>query len=156
MTVKTRPRWRAIHLACHGLVDTARPLRSALALSIDERGPGLLTCADIYRTRLATDLAVLSACRTGQGTIYRIEGIVGLTQAFMLAGAPRVLVSLWDVDDEATAAFMTAFYKHWNPKDGSGASATKALRAAQDAVRKDKRWKHPSYWSAWVLWGLPD
>ncbi|MHC5010994.1 MAG: CHAT domain-containing tetratricopeptide repeat protein [Planctomycetota bacterium] len=154
-----RPRWRAVHFACHGLVDSERPLRSALALSFEEDGSNLLTCADVMQSRIDADLAVLSACETGRGKIYRSEGIVGFTQAFMLAGAPRVLCSLWKVDDEATRALMVKFYELWNPEDGSeGHEAAEALRRAQEYVRTHPdhpAWAHPYYWAAWVLWGLP-
>ena len=75
----------------------------------------------------------------------------------MLAGAPRVLVSLWKVDDEATQALMVKFYELWNPKAGKRrVDAATALRRAQAHVRSKTKWKHPYYWAAWVLWGLPD
>ena len=63
---------------------------------------------------IPADLVVLSGCETGRGKIYQAEGIIGLTRAFMVAGAPRVLCSLWKVDDEATRALMTEFYALWS------------------------------------------
>ena len=69
----------------------------------------------------------------------------------MFAGAPRVICSLWKVDDEATRALMTKFYELWTP----GTSAAAALRGAQAHVRTQKGWEHPYYWGAWVLWGVP-
>ena len=155
-----RKRWEAVHLACHGLVDPARPANTALALALEPDGQCLLPCEEIFTLQVPADLTVLSACETGRGAVYRSEGIVGLAQAFMLAGSPRVLVSLWRVDDRATQALMLAFYDAWRPKDGRprmGAAA--ALRHAQAKVRSDPdhpEWKHPFYWAAWVLWGLPD
>ena len=98
-----------------------------------------------------------SDLETGKGRVLKAEGIVGLTRAFMYAGAPRVICSLWKVDDEATRALMVKFYALWNPKDGSkpmGPAA--ALRAAQEFVKSQEKWKHPYYWAAWVLWGLGD
>jgi CHAT domain-containing protein len=87
------------------------------------------------------------------------EGLVGLARAFMFAGAPRVLGSLWKVDDDATRALMTRFYELWNPADGKpGLPTAEALRRAQALVRDDPahpQWRHPYYWAAWVLWGLP-
>ena len=155
--VGTRKRWAAIHLACHGLVDPQRPLRSALGLAFESDGSNLLVCADIFQHTIPADLAVLSACETGKGRIVSGEGIVGLTRAFMLAGAPRVLVSLWKVDDLATQALMIEFYRRWRPKDGAERmDAATALREAQAVVRKNPKWKHPYYWAAWVLWGLPE
>jgi tetratricopeptide (TPR) repeat protein len=150
-----RARWRAVHFACHGLLDPDRPAFSSLALSPAGEDDGFLTSLEVFRTPIAADLVVLSACETAKGRIYRAEGIVGLTRAFMFAGAPRVLCSLWKVDDEATRALMTRFYSAWNPKTGAPSGAAAALRAAQDHVRSQPRWAHPYYWAAWVLWGLP-
>lgn len=107
--------------------------------------------------QIPADLAVLSACETGTGKLVGGEGIVGLTRAFMYAGTPRVLCSLWKVDDEATAALMRAFYAAWTPKDGSpGVTPAEALRQAQALIRAQAKWAHPYYWAAWVLWGLPE
>ncbi len=149
-------RWRAIHFACHGLVDPEEPGRSALAITPDGTDDGFLTGLDIFKLRFAADLVVLSACETGKGKVFRTEGIVGLTHAFMFAGAPRVICSLWKVDDDATRALMVKFYDLWNPKDGKGLSAAAALQKAQEHIRAQPQWKHPYYWAAWVLWGLPD
>ena len=154
--LRARERWQAVHFACHGLLDVEDPLQSALALSFEESGDNLLTCADVFQRRIPADLVVLSACATGRGRIYRTEGIVGLTQAFMLAGAPRVLVSLWKVDDAATCELMTRFYGLWRPKRGPGLPPAEALAKAQAAVCAQERWRHPHYWAAWVLWGLPE
>jgi CHAT domain-containing protein/tetratricopeptide (TPR) repeat protein len=149
--VAKRPRWHAIHLACHGLVDPERPTMSALALSADTNQDGLLKALDVFRMRLPADVVVLSACETGRGKVVRGEGIVGFTQAFMFSGAPRVVVSLWKVDDLATRALMEKFHAEWK----AGVPAAKALRDAQTFVRSQEKWKHPAYWAAWVLWGLP-
>jgi tetratricopeptide (TPR) repeat protein len=145
-------RWRAVHLACHGLIDPDRPAFCSLAISPGEGGDGFLSALEVANSDIPADLVVLSACETARGRVVRGEGILGLARAFMCAGAPRVLASLWKVDDEATHALMTAFYKRWK----AGSSASKALREAQQEVRSDPRWSHPSYWAAWVLWGLPD
>ena len=115
-----------------------------------------MTCLEILRVQIPSDLVVLSACQSAQGRIYRSEGIVGLTRAFMYAGAPRVLCSLWKVDDEATQALMIKFYELWHPKTGEGLGAAEALKKAQEHVRSRPKWKHPYYWGAWVLWGLPE
>jgi CHAT domain-containing protein len=155
--VGKRKRWGAVHLACHALVDPDHPMQSALALSGSDTESSLLSCADIFGLRIPADLAVLSACETGKGTVYQTEGILGLTQAFMLAGSPRVLVSLWKVEDEATRALMVKFYELWRPRDGSpGLPAATALKRAQAHVRAQKKWAAPYYWAAWVLWGLPE
>lgn len=155
--VAERTRWHAIHLGCHGLVDPENPMRCSLALTPEAGGSGLLMAQDVGLLKMPTDLAVLSACETMKGRIYRGEGIVGISRMFMYAGAPRLLASLWKVDDEATRALMIEFYRLWNPKDGTKPLSTaEALAGAQAHVRKQKKWEHPYYWAAWVLWGLPD
>ncbi|MDJ0973656.1 MAG: CHAT domain-containing protein [Planctomycetota bacterium] len=157
--IAKRPRWRAMHLACHGLIDADVPLRSALALTPTKDSDGMLTVLDVIGRSIPTDLAVLSACETGKGQVVRAEGIVGLTRAFMVAGAPRVICSLWKVDDEATRALMERFYALWLGTDAQpGKPPAEALREAQAFVKNHPEhpdWKHPYYWGAWVLWGLP-
>ncbi|MHC4957655.1 MAG: CHAT domain-containing protein [Planctomycetota bacterium] len=145
------PRWRSLHLACHGLIDVERPAFSALAFTPVEPRDGRLRALDLARTRVDADLVVLSACESGKGKVYLSEGIVGFTRAFMIAGAPRVIVSLWKVDDAATRALMVRFYELWN----SGLGVAEALGGAQEFVRAQKRWGHPYFWAAWKLWGLP-
>jgi CHAT domain-containing protein len=155
--VASRKRWRAVHLACHGLVDPERPTLSSLAFTPEGDEDGFLTCLEVLRMRIPADLAVLSACDTGRGKVVQGEGIVGLTRAFMYAGAPRVLCSLWPVDDRATGALMVRFYELWNPRDGRpSVPVAEALRRAQEHVRSTEGWAHPRCWAAWVLWGLPD
>ena len=155
-SLKTNERWRAVHFACHGLIDVERPMLSSLALSSAGEDDGFLTALEVLRMEIPADLAVLSACETGKGRVVKGEGIVGLTRAFMFAGAPRVICSLWKVDDGATKALMIKFYELWNPQDGSkGLGAAEALKKAQAFVRAQEQWQHPYYWAAWVLWGLP-
>jgi len=125
---------------------------SSLAMAPSGEDDGFLSVLDVFRMKVPADLVVLSACETGKGKVVRGEGILGLARAFMFAGAPRVLVSLWKVDDEATKALMVKFYELWN----SGKGAAAALREAQSFVRAQEKWKHPRYWAAWVLWGLPE
>ena len=152
--VAARPRWRAVHLACHGLVDLDRPAFSSLALTSDpavEGGDGFLTALDVVRMSFSADLVTLSACETARGRVHAAGGTLGLPRAFMYAGASRVLCSLWKVDDEATRVLMTKFYERWK----AGAPAAQALRSAQAHIRAEGRWAHPYYWAAWTLWGLP-
>ena len=149
-----RTRWRALHLACHGAIDPANPALSGLALTPVGEDDGKLRVTDIQRMRVHADLVALSACETAVGKLTRSEGTLGLTRAFMLAGASRVLVSQWRVDDDATSALMKRFYELWNPKEGGGLAAAAALRKAQAFVRGHDKWKHPYYWGAWQLWGL--
>ncbi len=148
----SRARWAAVHFACHGRIDAERPTLSALVLAPDAADDGMLTCLDAFRLRIPADLAVLSACETAKGRLFQSEGIVGLTRAFMYAGTPRVIVSLWKVDDAATRALMVRFYAEWR----GGAGAGLALRRAQSRVAATPGWAPPRYWAAWQLWGLPD
>ena len=155
--LKKKTRWRAVHLACHGIVDVDDPRASRLALTRDGENDGYLHALEVFNLEVPADLVVLSGCKTGRGKVIEGEGLEGLTRAFMFAGAPRVIASLWDVEDEPTQALMNEFYRLWDGKDALGAAA--ALQAAQAYIRTHPthpEWKHPTYWAAWVLWGLPD
>lgn len=120
---------------------------SSLALTASGGDDGFLIALDVFGRTIPADLVVRSACETGKGRIVRGEGILGLTRAFMFASAPRVTGSLWKVDDEATRTLMVSFYELWDPRDGSKPLGTAAaLRAAQDPVRTQAKWKHPYSW----------
>jgi CHAT domain-containing protein len=127
---------------------------SGLVLSlVDEHGQPqdeFFRLHEIYNLKLNADLVVLSACQTALGKEVNGEGLVGLTRGFMYAGAARVLVSLWNVSDEAPAELMKRFY-HGMLKDGLRPAA--ALRAAQVSLWKDQRWEAPYFWAGFVLQG---
>jgi len=146
--------FRIVHFATHGLLNSQHPELSGLVLSlVDEKGRpqnGFLRLQEIYNLRLPADLVVLSACQTALGREVKGEGLVGLTRGFMYAGAQRVVASLWQVDDLATAALMKAFYRNML-QDGLSASA--ALREAQLEIRRHQRWAAPYYWAAFTLQG---
>jgi CHAT domain-containing protein len=99
---------------------------------------------------LSADLTVLSACQTALGREIRGEGLVGLTRSFMYAGVPRVVATLWKIDDAATAELMRAFYRALL-KEGRGPAA--ALRAAQLELARTPAWSAPYYWAGFVLQG---
>jgi len=124
----------------------------AFAQDDDPKEDGFLHTYEIFNLQLNTDLVTLSACETGLGKLSRGEGLIGLTRAFMYAGAPSVLVSLWSVD-ESTAALMKIFYQ--NLKDGM--SKAEALRQAKlKLIRKHESgmsFAHPFLWAAFVLVG---
>ncbi len=149
--------YRYLHFATHGFLNTTHPELSGIVLSmIDEDGMevnGFLRAHEIYNLRLPAELVVLSGCRTGLGKEIRGEGLVGLTRGFMYAGAARVMVSLWDVNDEATAEFMSKFYSAMIREKLPVAAA---LKTAQARMAKDKRWSSPYYWAAFVLQGEPN
>jgi CHAT domain-containing protein len=146
--------YRVVHFAAHGLLNDKHPELSGIVLSLlDRQGKeqdGFLTLADVFRMNLTADLVVLSACGTALGREVRGEGLIGLTRGFMYAGAARVVASLWNVDDAATADLMAHFYKRLL-KDGQ--RPAEALRWAQAEMREQKRWRHPYYWAAFVLQG---
>jgi CHAT domain-containing protein len=102
--------YRILHFSTYGLLDSEHPGLSGLVLSlVDRQGSqvdGFLRLEDIFNLNLHADLAVLSACQTGLGKNLRAEGMVGLTRGFMYSGVPRVIVSLWNVDDRSTAELM--------------------------------------------------
>ncbi|MCP4654029.1 MAG: CHAT domain-containing protein, partial [bacterium] len=147
-------RYRIVHFATHGEFDTAQPELSRLVLSlVDDQGrpqDGLLFAHQIYNLELPAELVVLSSCHSALGTEIRGEGLVGLTQGFMYAGAARVVVSLWNVDDQATAALMKRFYQHLL-EDGLRPAA--ALRKAQIAIGRELPWQAPYFWAGFVLQG---
>jgi CHAT domain-containing protein len=150
-------RYRFVHFSTHGLLDSAHPELSGIVLSLfDRQGreqDGYLRVNEILNLKLPVELVVLSGCRTGLGKEIKGEGLVGLTRAFMYAGAARIVVSLWDVSDEASARLMVHFYRGMlGPERLSSASA---LRAAQMALWKEGRWQAPYYWAAFVLQGKP-
>lgn len=146
--------YRFVHFATHGFLDSLNPELSGLVLSlVDEQGApqnGFLRAHEIYNLKLPAELVVLSACQTGLGKEIRGEGLVGLTRGFMYAGAARVVVSLWSVDDEATSELMSRFYSRMI-RDGLPAAA--ALRTAQIEMLKQARWQAPYFWAAFLLQG---
>jgi len=146
--------YRIIHFATHGLLDGEHPELSGVVLSlVDQQGQpqnGFLRLHDIYNLDLPAELVVLSACNTGLGKEVKGEGLIGLTRGFMYAGAKGVMASLWKVDDDATAELMKRFYQQVLEKKLPPAAA---LKEAQVAMMKEKRWAAPYYWAAFVLQG---
>jgi CHAT domain-containing protein/tetratricopeptide (TPR) repeat protein len=146
--------YRLVHIATHGLVNSRHPELSGLVLSlVDEQGrarDGFLRSHDIYNLRLAADLVVLSGCQTALGHEIRGEGLIGLVRAFMYAGAPRVVASLWNVRDEATSALMDRFYLEMIDH---GQPPSAALHRAQRWMSRHPRWSAPYYWAGFVLQG---
>ena len=147
-------KYRYVHFATHGYLDSARADLSAVVLSlVDEQGKpqdGFLRVYDIYNLRLRAELVVLSACETGLGKDVKGEGLVGLTRGFMYAGARRVIVSLWNVNDKATASLMQRLYAGMLKTHKTPAAS---LRAAQIEMLRQPQWQSPYYWAAFVLQG---
>jgi CHAT domain-containing protein/tetratricopeptide (TPR) repeat protein len=131
-----------LHLACHGQFRSDNPLFSSLRLA-----DGWLTVRDAHNLELRCGLAVLSACETGLSAVAPGDEMIGLARGFFSAGAASLVVTLWIVDDEETAALMSDFYKHLI----AGANPAAALRHAQ--LEMLERQPHPFYWSPFVLLG---
>ncbi len=154
-TVKAQPmqEYRYIHFATHAFIDEQRPNLSGLLFSFEPQSSedGVLDLREITRLKLNADLVTLSACSTGLGKLVDGEGLLGLTRAFFYAGARNVAVSLWNVNDPATAALMTAFYQNLT----RGFSEREALRQAKLALLRGSNpaWRHPYFWAAFVLVG---
>ena len=151
--------YRLIHFSTHGYVNEARPRFSGLVLSLPhdaastragkQSEDGLLAAYEIFNLKLKADLVVLSACETGLGKEIKGEGLMSLTRAFMYAGAPSVVVSLWNVNDETAADLMIRFYRHLQ----SGKTKSEALRQAQLETIRDNGF--PFFWAPFILIGKP-
>jgi CHAT domain-containing protein len=149
--------FRFLHFATHAYVDDRFPELSALVLSSfnasGEPQDGLLRLQDIYRLRLKADLVSLSACNTALGAQVDGEGLISLTRGFFYAGVPRVIATLWPVDDGATPELMTRAY---NLILRQGMPPSEALRRAQLEMwwrREPDEWRHPYYWAGFELHG---
>lgn len=146
--------YRIVHFATHGILNSKHPELSGIVLSLfDKLGRpqnGFLRLHDVFNLNLQAELVVLSACKTGLGEEVKGEGLVGLTRAFMYAGSPRVVVSLWNVDDQATSELMKTFYEKMLK---AGLKPAAALRTAQIEIWRNQQYTAPYYWAAFTLQG---
>jgi CHAT domain-containing protein/Tfp pilus assembly protein PilF len=146
--------YRLVHFATHSLIRDDYPALSGIVLSqFDVTGrpqEGVLRLHEIYDLSLTAELVVLAACQTALGREIKGEGLVGLNHGFFTAGAARLVVSLWDVDDRATAEFMGRFYKNLLDHD---LPPSRALRSAQLSMIQDDLWSAPYYWAGFALQG---
>ena len=153
------PRARVVHFATHAVLDLERPSESFLALA----GGDALTAREVDGLALQAGLVVLSACRGGSGTVSA-DGLLGLTRAFLLAGAASVIAPSWEIPDEPTVLLMAEFYRLYL----SGVAPDKALRSAQLKLLAELRTgrivaptpagpmvlpAHPLLWAGFVLQG---
>lgn len=147
-------KYRIIHVATHGLLNAERPQFTGVVLSLvgNKSHDGFVRTDEVFNLRLGSPLVMLSACETGLGKEKRGEGVMGLTRAFMYAGAPTVGVSLWSVADKSTADLMTDFYKRLL-STGQGTTPSGALRGAQLAMISGKKYSAPFFWAPFVLVG---
>mgnify|MGYP003578804315 CR=1 FL=1 len=146
-------KYRVIHVATHGLLNAERPQFTGVVLSLvgNKTHDGFVRTDEVFNLRLGSPVVMLSACETGLGKEKRGEGVMGLTRAFMYAGAPTVGVSLWSVADKSTADLMTDFYKRLFATGDTTSSS--ALRGAQLAMISGKKYSAPFFWAPFVLVG---
>jgi tetratricopeptide (TPR) repeat protein len=147
-------RYGVAHFATHALLNARHPELSGIVLSLyaadGQAEDGFLSVNDIYNLHMPADLVVLSVCESAVGKSVGAEGAANLARAFFYAGAPRVVASLWPVDDRASVAFMRAFYASLLQR---GQRPQEALIEAQREMRANPRWQAPYYWSGYVLQG---
>src|SRR5579875_2416057 len=148
------PRYTLVDFATHSLIDMRHPELSGVVLSLyDARGhreDGVLRMQDIYNLRMPADLVTLSVCDSSREPELGAEGSFGLSRAFFYAGVRRLVVSLWPVDDRASAQLMTLFYDQLLRQRQSPQAA---LQSAQAQLRRDPRWRAPFYWAGFVVQG---
>jgi CHAT domain-containing protein len=148
------PGSRYLHLATHGYLDSERPAYSGVLLAGD-----VLQTYEIFDLKLDAELTVLSACETGLGRLRRGEGIVGLTRAFLYAGSPSLVVSLWRVADTSTAALVARMYGNLRAGGSQRTALTEAKRWMLDAppgvdeLGYELRYDDPFYWAPFILVG---
>jgi len=142
--------YRILHLATHFLPNDNQPLYSKIALAQngDAEEDGFLQTYEVFNMNLNADLVVLSACNTALGKLQKGEGVIGISRAFLFAGVPSLVVSLWNVDDKATSIIMSDFYKYMK----AGFNKKQALRRAKvDYLRASGA--DPYYWAPFILIG---
>ena len=148
--------YSVIHFACHGYYDIDYPQMSSIVFGevstdVDSRKgqDGYLTLSEAAVLNLNANLVNLSACQTGLAKIQKGEGMSGLVRSFLVAGARKVGVTLWCVDDEATCEFMTRMYSKVNDY---GMTYQEAYSAVKEEFRNIEKWSSPYYWAAFILY----
>ncbi|HEY6330269.1 MAG TPA: CHAT domain-containing protein [Blastocatellia bacterium] len=151
-------KYRILHFATHGILDSNNPMYSNIVLSTDDKSPddGLLEAWEIMRLDLKADLAVLSACDTARGKTEGGEGVIGMSWAFFVAGCPTTVVSQWKVDSASTAQLMVEFHKNFLQNAQNPQMFWKkadALRRAMLTLMARPEYKDPYYWAGFVVVG---
>ncbi|MEK6282834.1 MAG: CHAT domain-containing tetratricopeptide repeat protein [Acidobacteriota bacterium] len=144
-----------LHFATHGILDNDNPLYSRLLLaSSNQNDDGYLEAREIMRLNLHADLAVLSACQTGLGRVSDGEGLIGMSWALFIAGTSTTVTSQWKVDSASTARLMVNFHRLLQgSKDQSGLRKAEALRQASIKLMAEPKYRHPFFWSGFVVVG---
>jgi CHAT domain-containing protein len=143
--------YKILHFATHSIIDDKNPARSAIIFNLDDptEEDGFLQMREIFYLKLDSDLVTLSSCQTGGGQFIKGEGIEGLSRAFFYAGASAALISLWAVNDQATAQFMERFYSHLR----SCRPIMNSLQKAKLEMIESEVLSHPYYWAGFVVTG---
>ncbi|MFQ6052317.1 MAG: CHAT domain-containing protein, partial [Candidatus Hydrothermarchaeota archaeon] len=146
--------YKILHFATHALVDEKNPARSAIVLSLknNDNEDGFLQMREIFNLDLNCDLVTLSACQTGLGEFIRGEGIESLNRAFFYAGSSSALITLWAVNDQASAILMERFYSHLR----HSFSIMEALRKAKLEMISSGNLSHPYFWAGYLATGMAD
>lgn len=151
-------KYEIIHISTHGMSIKEIPLLSCLVLFQAKQEingeDGFLRVKEIAQLNLESELVNLSACETGVGKHFSGEGVVGLTQSFLIAGANRIIVSQWEVDDEASEKFMEEFYKIVRDEDISFSEALSKVKRKFISGEINIFWKDPVFWAPFTLYGL--
>jgi CHAT domain-containing protein len=152
-------RYDVIHLATHGILDSANPMYSHVILSqVQGSGSddGLLEAWEVMNLELKAELVVLSACETARGRVGAGEGVIGLAWAWFVAGCPTSVVSLWKVDSTSTTKLMLDFHRNIKSiaqNRGSQISKAEALRQAELKLLRNTQYSHPFHWAGFVVIG---
>jgi CHAT domain-containing protein len=151
----TASKYSVLHFATHGVLDDANPLYSRLLLtSASSDEDGLLEAREIMKLDLHADLAVLSACQTARGQVGSGEGLIGMSWALFIAGTSTTVASQWKVDSASTAILMIDFHRNLQAaKRPLRAGAAEALRKAAMKLMADPKYRHPFFWSGFVVVG---
>jgi CHAT domain-containing protein len=151
----TASKYPVLHFAAHGVLDDVNPLYSRLLLATgSETEDGFLEAREIMKLDLHADLAVLSACQTARGQFGSGEGLIGMSWALFIAGASTTVASQWKVDSASTARMMIDFHRNLQSEQGSlRSSAAEALRKAAIKLMADPKYRHPFFWSGFVVVG---
>jgi CHAT domain-containing protein len=137
-----------IHFAGHGTTEGEIALTPSVTSGIPEEHDYILTIKEVQESGIRPQLVVLSCCHSGRGEI-KAEGVIGMSRAFLAAGARAVVASLWAIDDEATMIFMEKFYSYLI----GGESASASLQKAMKGMREIEQYNEPRYWAPFFLIG---
>lgn len=143
--------YRVLHFATHGIINNEFPLFSSLAFLVDKQNDGLLYTHELYNMQLNAEMVTLSACNSGLGALHRGEGVMSIARGFAYSGVPNVVMSLWEIPDQATQVVMEQFYQNLK----QGMAKHKAMQQAKISFLKDIEGSEgvPRLWGGFVVLG---